>query len=60
MEAPQKALDLHRLSCWLLLIQLLSQERLIGEREVVKEIETFGSVCAQASIMAFDFRSMHF
>lgn len=28
---------------WLLLIQL-SQERLIGEGEVVKEIETFGSV----------------
>jgi hypothetical protein len=44
MEAPQKALVLHKLCCWLLLIQSLSQERLIGEGEVVKEIETFGNI----------------
>jgi hypothetical protein len=42
MEAPQKALILHRLRYWLLMIQSLPQERLIGEGEVVKEIETFG------------------
>ena len=35
---------LHRLCRWLLLIRSLSQERLIGEGEVVKEIETFGNV----------------